>query len=87
MEQEQQQISEIQTIVSPQDLLEKAVSIPKPEKKSRGKAKFKFQVETIRTLRVRNFSYAQIYRFLNDNGFKCSYIGLVSFCHKNFNKR
>jgi hypothetical protein len=78
-------INNKQSIVSPQELLERASIVAKPTKASR--SKLAAHIETIRSLRCRQFSYTQIHRFLNENGMKCSYIGLIYFCHKNFNKK
>lgn len=73
------------TETSPAQLFEKAASLVVKESRHRGaKSKFKAHIDTIRSLRCRKSSYAQIHRFLNENGVKCSYIGLVSFCRMNF---
>ena len=75
-------------IMSPEELLVKATAAIRPEPKLRGrKRKFKAHAETIRVLRRRRFNFAQIRRFLNENGVPCSYAGLVNFCKLNFKKK
>lgn len=78
-----------QTVVAtPEELLQKALAATRPDPAKKGaRGKFRQNIETIRALRRRQFSYTQIHKFLNENGLKCSYIGLVLFCKGAFNKK